>query len=86
MATAPAQPFFGAWAASHTGALITWLQSQPAAERAGWAGLLADSLPDAEAKRMRDGPKFHIDQQVDFKPVFDAPVKPEETRFTPPDI
>ncbi len=47
---------------------------------------LADSMPDADAERIRNDPKFHIDQQVDFKPVFDEPVKAEETRFTPPDI
>jgi hypothetical protein len=50
-------------------------------------GRMADAHPsDPSMQRARQVPKFHVEQRVNYRPVFDEPVKPEETRFTPPEL
>lgn len=48
---------------------------------------LAEADPsDPSMQRVRSEPKFHVEHRVTYRPVFDEPIKPEETRFTPPEL
>lgn len=49
-------------------------------------GRFEKELPDDHPMKGRKAEKFHVDQTVRYRPVFDAPVKPDETTFTPKEL